>query len=113
MSDPVIDLNELKEIMDYDMELIQDCFSSFIDDMPQIFEEIEKAVLEKNTQELDASAHKLEGSLRYLAAESAAEAAHDIETAGKENKLKDLDGKFETLKNECRKVTDYINNFKF
>ncbi len=113
MSNPAIDLNELKEIMDNDMELIQDCFSDFIDDMPQIYEEIKKAVLEKNAENLDASAHKLKGTLRYLAADVAATAAHDIEAAGKENKLKDLNGKLETLKNECKKVTDYINNFKF
>ncbi len=69
MTNPAIDLNELKEIMDNDMELIQDCFSDFIDDMPQIYEEIKKAVLEKNAQNLDASAHKLKGTLRYLAAD--------------------------------------------
>ena len=68
MSNPAIDLNELKEIMGNDMELIQDCFSDFIDDMPQIYEEIEKAVLEKNAQELDASAQKLKGKLKYLSA---------------------------------------------
>ena len=113
MSNPAIDLNELKEIMDNDMELIQDCFSEFINDMPQIYEEIKKAVLEKNVQNLDASAHKLKGTLRYLAADAAADAAYDIEAAGKENKLKNLDGKLETLKTECKKVTDYINNFKF
>jgi HPt (histidine-containing phosphotransfer) domain-containing protein len=113
MSNPAIDLNELKEIMDNDMELIHDCFSDFINDMPQIYEEIKKAVLEKNAQELDASAHKLKGTLRYLAADAAANAAYDIEAAGKENKLKNLDDKLETLKTECKKVTDYINNFKF
>ncbi len=113
MSNPAIDLNELKEIMDNDMELIQDCFSGFIDELPQIYEDIEKAILEKNAQELDASAHKLKGTLRYLAADAAANAAYDIEAAGKENNLKDLDGKLETLKSECRKVTDYIDDFKF
>ena len=84
MSDPAIDIKELKEIMDDDMELIQDCFTDYIQDWPQIYEEIKKAALEKNSKTLNESAHKLKGELKYLAAPFATDAAHILnQPAGK------------------------------
>jgi HPt (histidine-containing phosphotransfer) domain-containing protein len=108
----VVNIEELKEIMDDDMELIQDCFADFLQDWPEVFAEINAAVLEKDAQKLDAAAHKLKGTLRYLAATPAADAAYALESAGKENNMEDLETKLSTLKNECRKLIDYIHNFK-
>lgn len=106
-----VNIEELKEIMDDDLELIQDCFAEFVQDWPQSYVEIRGAVLENNARQLDESAHKLKGTLRYLAAEAAADAAYALEAAGKENNLENAQDKLETLKNECRKVVDYINHF--
>ncbi len=112
MSDPAINLNELKEIMDNDMDLIQDCLADYIQDWPQIYGEIKKAVLEKNSQNLNESAHKLKGILKYLAAQAAADAAFALESAGKGNDLENIDHKLETLEKECQKVTEYIKAFE-
>ena len=110
-SSEAVDIEELKEIMDDDMELIQECFTDFIQDWPNLYVQIKTAILEKNGQKLDDYAHKLKGTLRYLAAEPAAYAAYALESAGKENNMKNLEGKLEDLKNECQKLVDYINNF--
>ncbi|MCD4719230.1 MAG: Hpt domain-containing protein [Desulfobacula sp.] len=111
-SDEPVNIEELKEIMDDDMELIHECFVDFIQDWPQRYAEIKGAILEKNGQKLDESAHKLKGTLRYLAADSAAEAAYALESAGKENDLEGTESKLLNLKNECQRLIDYINNFK-
>jgi HPt (histidine-containing phosphotransfer) domain-containing protein len=113
MSNPAIDISELKKIMDNDMELIQDCFSIFTDDFPELYENIKKAVYEQNAKNLDKFSHKLKGSLIYLGAHSASEAALILESAGRKNRLDNIDKKLETLKNECSKVAEYINNFEF
>lgn len=110
-NDDVVNLVELKEIMDDDMELIQDCFNDFIKEWPAQYVEIKGAVLDKNGQKLDESAHKLKGTLRYLAAEDAADAAYALETAGKDNDLTAVDEKLETLKSQCQRLVDYIRNF--
>lgn len=110
-NDRVVNLEELKEIMDDDMELIQECFADFIKDWPHLYVQIKGAVLEKDAQKLDAAAHKLKGTLRYLAAASAADAAYDVETAGKENNMAGVEDKLTTLKNECQKLVDYIKTF--
>ncbi|MBU1343232.1 MAG: Hpt domain-containing protein [Proteobacteria bacterium] len=110
-SNDAVNIKELKEIMDDDMELIQDCFADFIEEWPQQYVEIKGAVLEKNAPILDASAHKLKGTLRYLAAKDAADAAYALESAGKENNMADVEQKLSTLKDACQRVVDYINNF--
>lgn len=108
-----VNIEELKEIMDDDMELIQECFSEFIKDWPLMYVQIKGAVLEKDAQTLNESAHKLKGTLRYLAADPAADAAYALESAGKENDMETLEDKLSDLKNECQKLVSYIKNFKF
>ncbi len=106
-----VDLKELKEIMDDDLELVQDCFADFISEWPAQYVGIKGAVLKKNAQTLNESAHKLKGTLKYLAAVPAADAAYALEVAGKDNDLSGADKKLEHLKNECQKLVKYINNF--
>jgi two-component system sensor histidine kinase/response regulator len=106
-----VNLSELMEIMDNDMELIQDCFNEFTTDWPAQYVEIKQAVLEKNAGKIDASAHKLKGTLRYLAAQNAADAAFALESAGKDNDMDSIDQKLETLKTRCQQVVEYIRQF--
>ena len=110
-SSMAVDMNELKEIMDNDMELIQDCFADFLSDWPEIFGEIQDAITQKDPEKMNESAHKLKGTLRYLAAEPAANAAMAIESAGKNYDLDNLDEKLLALENECQKVMDFIKGF--
>ena len=106
-----INIVELKEIMDDDVELIQDCFTEFLNEWPVQYVDIKQAIMTKNAQALDETAHKLKGTLRYLAAESAANAAYALEAAGKEKEMENLDRKLEHLKEECRQVVEYIKGF--
>jgi len=107
----VVNMEELNEIMDNDMELIQDCFADFLSDLPVLLGEIQNAILGKNFQGMDESAHKLKGTLRYLAAEPAANAAMAIENAGRNFDPDNLDEKFSTLEKECLKVAEFIKGF--
>lgn len=107
----IVNIDELKEIMDNDMELILDCFADFIEEWPVQYDEIKNAVLEKDAQKLDEAAHKLKGTLRYLAAEPAANAAYALESAGKDNALTGIGEKLITLKTECRRLVEYIHTF--
>lgn len=107
----VIDLDELKEIMDNDMELIQECFAEFLIDYPGLIGDIKTAVAAENFEDIDNSAHKLKGTLRYLAAESAATAAQTVEAAGKHQDPEGLQEKLSALEDECRNVILFIDEF--
>jgi len=107
----VIDMNEIKEIMDNDMELIQDCFADFLSDLPGILGDIQDAIVQKNPERINESAHKLKGTLKYLAAEPAANAAMVIELAGRNHDLDNLTKKFSTLEKECQNIVTFIKGF--
>lgn len=111
MSDSAIDMKELNEIMDDDIELIQECFSDYIQDFPDIIQEIETAVNENAFDQIDAAAHKLKGILLYIAAPDASEAAKAVEFAGKDQDLAHINTQVASLKNECRKVAEFIDHF--
>jgi len=40
-----VDIKELKEIMDDDMELIEECFTDFVQDWPLLYVQIKTAVM--------------------------------------------------------------------
>ena len=106
---PVINIDELKEIMDNDSELIQECLAEFLMDYPAFIGEVKTAIEEKDVQKIEASAHKLKGTLRYLAASEAAAAAQVIETAGRQQDLAQIDEKLAVLEAACQKVILYID----
>ncbi len=107
----IIDIDELKEIMDNDMELIQECFDEFCEEWSEAFGDVARAVNEKDASRLDETAHKLKGTLRYLAADQAQQAAYELEAAGKAKKLDGIDSKLAVLEKKGLEVIEYIKNF--
>jgi len=106
---PAINIDELNEIMDNDAELIQECFAEFLIDYPSLIAEVKTAVKNKDYETIDASAHKLKGTLRYLAAEKAAAAAQKLETAGRQQDLEAMDETMASLESACQEVIIYID----
>ena len=107
---PAINIDELKEIMDNDSELIQECFAEFLIDYPNLIAEVKSAVEQKDYDTIDATAHKLKGTLKYLAAEEAAAAAQVLETAGHQQDLENMDETLAALETACQKVILYIDD---
>ena len=72
---------------------------------------IQDAVFQKNFERIKTSAHKLKGTLKYLAAEPAASAAMAIELAGCNHDMDNLNEKFLTLEKECQNIAAFIKGF--
>ena len=106
-----INIDELKEIMDNDSELIQECFAEFLMDFPNLISEIKAAVEHKDYEGIDAAAHKLKGTLRYLAAEKAAAAAQAVENMGKQQDIEAKDERLAALEAACQEVILFIDQF--
>ena len=106
-----IDMAEVLEILDGDKELLIECFDEFLSDMPQTLAEIQRAIEQKNASSLDEAAHKLKGSLRYMAATQAADVAYQLEIMGKEQNLELSDDMFKTLSDECEKVKEFMEQY--
>jgi len=107
-----IDIAEVMEILDGDKELLIECFDEFLSDMPQMLAEIQSAIEQKNALNLGEAAHKLKGSLRYMAAAQAADIACQLEIMGKQQNLELSDDMFKTLSYECEKVKEFMGQYK-
>jgi HPt (histidine-containing phosphotransfer) domain-containing protein len=107
-----IDMQEIMEILDGDKELLIECFDELLNSMPQMLVEIQSAIEKGNASSLDEAAHKLKGSLKYIAAGTAADVAYQLEIIGKEENLSLADNIFPALREECEKVKDFMKHYK-
>lgn len=113
-SESPINLADLLEIMDNDDELLRECMDDFLNDFPEMLSQIRSAVDSCNWEDLEVTAHALKGSLRYLAAVTAADFAFKLENIGKSGGKESADaiGKhFADLENECEQIRLFIQNY--
>lgn len=108
----LIDMEEILEIMDHDTELIQDCFDDFVKEYPGMLKNMERSIATGDAQGLDAHAHKLKGSLRYLAAAIPADFASKLEQKGKKGDLEGAERLLEELSNACEKLKAFMISYK-
>ena len=107
-----INMGELFEIMDDDKELVKECFDEFIISAPGMLERVKNAIESGDSASLESSAHKIKGSLRYLAAEKASELASVLETMGKNGNIENADETFQNLEKECEKLKGFMAGYE-
>ncbi len=110
-SDP-IDLKEALEIVDDDEELLQECFEDFIESSPAMINNINKAIDAGIASDLAEAAHKLNGSLKYLAALPAADIAFELESLGKQGDISNAGELLQALIEECERLKKFMSNFE-
>jgi HPt (histidine-containing phosphotransfer) domain-containing protein len=107
-----IDMEGVMEIVDGDQELLKECFDEFQSSIPQVLAEIQSSIEQGDASGLDESAHRLKGSLKYMAAGTAANVAYQLEAMGKEENLGSANDTFRMLCDECEKVKDFMEQYK-
>jgi len=107
-----INMKEVMEILDGDKELLIECFDELLNLMPQTLAEIQSAIEQGNASSLDEAAHGLKGSLKYIAADHAADVAYQLEIMGKDNSLGGAYDIFRNLYEACEKVKDFMEQYK-
>lgn len=105
-------MEEVMEILDGDKELLIECFDELLNSMPRMLAEIQSAIEQGNASSLDEAAHKLKGSLKYMAAAHATDVAYQLETMGKNKSLGAAYDIFRNLYDECEKVKDFMEQYK-
>ena len=107
-----IDMEDLLEIMDNDTELMKECFDEFIQTSNHLLDDIKNAIDEKNASNLDTAAHKFKGTLSYLSAGKGVDISARLELMGKEDRLEGAGEVYDALEKECKKITNFVNEFK-
>lgn len=110
-STPPVNLVKAFEIMDDDNDFLKECFADFLSTSPETVKEITDAVEQKNADALDKSAHKLKGTLIYIAAEKAAETAYKLEEMGKKQNLETADEELDHLKKQLSEVEAFVMDY--
>ncbi|MCP4695214.1 MAG: Hpt domain-containing protein [Desulfobacterales bacterium] len=106
-----VDIEELMEVMDDDTELLQECFDDFLEEADDMLAQIGKSIDEGDSAALDESAHKLKGTLKYLAAGPASDAAYLLEKMGKDDNMGSAGEVFQTLVRECDALKVFMKNY--
>ncbi|BCS97780.1 hypothetical protein DSLASN_34120 [Desulfoluna limicola] len=107
-----IDVDELMAIMGDDRELIRDCLIEFSGEYDGMIGDIREAAGKGDAEALEKAAHALKGSLSYLAAKPAADAASELEKAGRGRNLMNLEEKLSLLEMECGKLWAFLEGFR-
>ncbi|MCC7498364.1 MAG: Hpt domain-containing protein [Bryobacterales bacterium] len=86
---PAIDLDREAALdrVGGDLELLQEVAALFLEEYPALLSHIREAVVAGDALALEHSAHSLKGSVSNFGAESAHEAAFQLELAGKTGDL--------------------------
>ncbi len=95
----VIDIDELREIMNGSEALLKKCMQTFSSNYPPVLNSIIESVGQGDFTGLRKSAHRLKGMLNYLAARDAADAAFQLEKMGADKKISHTDDPIGLLDN--------------
>lgn len=107
-----LDVEELMEIMGDDRELVRNGLIESSREYDGMIGAIREAAGKGDGEALEKAAHALKGSLSYLAAKPAADAASGLEKAGRGRNLMNLEEKLSLLEMECGKLWAFLEGFR-
>lgn len=108
-----VNLEMLNEIMDNDDELIRECFADYKSDYSESLAGIKEAIDGNDAESLHKRAHAFKGSLKYLAADTAADFALELEQMGRSEEIIQDEAKaiYSNLVTACEDLVKFIDNY--
>jgi HPt (histidine-containing phosphotransfer) domain-containing protein len=103
-----IDMDELREIMDGDEALLSECLEDFVGEYPEMLGGIKDTIDSRDASGLNKTAHAFKGTLKYLAAGEAADAAFQLEQMGKDGNLDGADESYRGLVEACERLKGFV-----
>ena len=85
-----------------DEELLREMAQLFLEEYPRVLSEVRSAVGSGNAKAVERGAHNLKGSVGNFGADSAFQAALELEMAGRRGNLADIKGQFARLEAALR-----------
>ena len=105
------DKDELLERVDGEKEFLAELIEIFINDIPEQLSEIQKAVDNRNSKELEKSAHKLKGAISNFGEKAAFETALRLEMMGRNNRLDGVEETYNTLIKDVECLANALKEF--
>jgi two-component system sensor histidine kinase/response regulator len=105
-----IDQELLLKAFDGDWSFLEEVVEVFLSDYPRLMDELRKASKEKDGDLLMRSAHSLKGMLKNFQADSAAEAAFELEIKGKSEDFDGVQENIEALEDRMTEVDKMLRD---
>jgi HPt (histidine-containing phosphotransfer) domain-containing protein len=110
-SKKVFNKDEILKKFDGDGEFLAELIEIFINDIPDQLFVIQKAVNNRNSNDLEKSAHKLKGAVANFEEKAAFEVALQLEMMGRENRLDGVEDAYDALIIEVECLTNALKEF--
>jgi len=110
-SNKVFDKDEILKKFDGEKEFLTELIEIFLNDIPEQLSEIKEAVDNRNSKELERSAHKLKGAVANFEEKAVFEAALQLEMMGRESKLDGAEEDYDTLMKEVECLVNSLKEF--
>ncbi len=106
---PAINFPELLERVENDRDLLNDLLEMFREEFPRQRQLLEVAMQSEDMKQIYTAGHTLKGILANLAMTRAAQAAAQVEQAGKDNNPVELKLAITTLDQEAARIFSELN----
>ena len=105
----IYNLDKINEMAEGDQDFVVSVISVFLDEVPEDLEGLEKAINERDYENVYKLAHKIKPNVDLLGMERTRAAALEIETMGKSNASMDkIEEKFPLLKKDVLQVVSEL-----
>lgn len=105
---PPLDCESLAERFMGDWDFVQIILAKFQQQVDVDLEQLEKSVLERDAKQTAALAHRIKGAAANVSAVEVSRLAAELEVMGREDLMDDAGGRLSRIKNECRRVNDFV-----
>ena len=106
----IVDMAELRQIMNANKSLLDKCILAFKKNHGPVLAKILDSIAADDGPGLQQSAHQLKGMFKYLAANTAAETAYQLERMGAQADIKDTPALILQLQQACKDIVDCLEN---
>jgi HPt (histidine-containing phosphotransfer) domain-containing protein len=107
----VFNKDEILKKFDGDEKFLAELIEIFINDIPDQLFVIQKAVNNRNSNDLEKSAHKLKGAVANFEEKAAFEAALQLEVMGRNNRLDGVEEVYNTLIKDVECLANALKGF--
>lgn len=107
---PVVNIGPALERLDHDRGLLRDLAEFYLEDAPQLCQQIETGLAEGDLEEIIRGAHSLKGLSANFDANLASGAALDVELSGRQGDIEAARLTFPRLRKEVHRVIEFLES---
>ncbi len=105
----VFDKSDALKMIEDDEEFLRELAEIFINDVPEQMSEIKEAVISRNNEALEKSAHKLKGAVANFGRNATTDTAFKLERMAKDSKLDGVEEVYSSLVKDIENLMKALN----